>query len=128
MNYTESLQYLDELNVFGMNLGLGRIKKLLELMGNPQNEYKTVHVTGTNGKGSVTCMLTEILKKSGIKVGMFTSPHLDSYTERVIINGEEISQDKLAAAITVVSDLCDFMVGEGDEHPTQFEVLTAAAF
>ena len=128
MNYTESLQYLDELNVFGMNLGLGRIKKLLELMGNPQNEYKTVHVTGTNGKGSVTCMLTEILKKSGIKVGMYTSPHLDSYTERVIINGNEISQEKLAAAITVVRDLCDFMVGEGDEHPTQFEVLTAAAF
>ncbi|WP_027405734.1 folylpolyglutamate synthase/dihydrofolate synthase family protein [Anaerovibrio sp. RM50] len=128
MNYSESLQYLEELNVFGTSLGLVRIKKLLELMGNPQNEYKTVHVTGTNGKGSVTCMLTEILKESGIKVGMFTSPHLDSYTERVIINGEEISQDKFSAAITVVSDLCDFMVGEGDEHPTQFEVLTAAAF
>ena len=128
MNYSESLQYLEELNVFGMNLGLGRIKKLLELMGNPQNKYKTVHITGTNGKGSVTCMLAEILKKSGISVGMYTSPHLDSYTERVVINGNEISREKMAAAITVVSDLCDFMVGEGDEHPTQFEVLTAAAF
>ena len=128
MNYSESLQYLEELNTFGVNLGLGRIQKLLELMDNPQNKYKTVHITGTNGKGSVTSMLTEILRKSGIKVGMYTSPHLESYTERVIIDGDEISQEKLAAAITVVRDLCDFMVGEGDEHPTQFEVLTAAAF
>ncbi|WP_407397491.1 bifunctional folylpolyglutamate synthase/dihydrofolate synthase, partial [Anaerovibrio sp.] len=128
MNYSEAMDYLEELNVFGMSLGLDRIKRLLDLMGNPQNTYKTIHITGTNGKGSVTCMLAEILKKSGISVGMYTSPHLDSYTERVIINGDEISQEKMAAAITVVRDLCDFMVGEGNEHPTQFEVLTAAAF
>lgn len=128
MNYSESLQYLEELNTFGVNLGLGRIQRLLELMDNPQNKYKTVHITGTNGKGSVTSMITEILRKSGIRVGMYTSPHLESYTERVVIDGDEISQEKLAAAITVVRDLCDFMVGEGDEHPTQFEVLTAAAF
>ncbi|ORU01381.1 Dihydrofolate synthase / Folylpolyglutamate synthase [Anaerovibrio sp. JC8] len=128
MNYSEAMDYLEELNVFGMSLGLDRIKRLLDLMGNPQNTYKTIHITGTNGKGSVTCMVTEVLKKAGIKVGMYTSPHLDSYTERVVINGDEISREKLAAAITVVRDLCDFMVGEGDEHPTQFEVLTAAAF
>jgi len=128
MNYSESMEYLEELNVFGMSLGLDRIKKLLDLMGNPQKKYTTVHITGTNGKGSVTCMVTEILQKAGIKVGMFTSPHLESYTERVVINGDNISREKLAAALTVVRDLCDFMVGEGDEHPTQFEVLTAAAF
>ena len=128
MNYSEAMEYLEELNVFGMSLGLVRINKLLELMGNPQNEYRTIHVTGTNGKGSVTCLLAEILKKSGIKVGMYTSPHLESYTERVVIDGEQVSQEKLATALTVVRDLCDFMVGEGDEHPTQFEVLTAAAF
>lgn len=128
MNYKEALEYLDELNVFGISLGLVRIQKLLELMGNPQNDYKTIHVTGTNGKGSVTAMLTEILKQSGAKVGMYTSPHLVSYTERMQINGEWISQEKFATALTVVRDLCEFMVGEGDEHPTQFEVLTAAAF
>ena len=128
MNYSEAMEYLEELNVFGVSLGLVRIKKLLELMGNPQNAYKTIHVTGTNGKGSVTCMLTDILRKSGIRTGMYISPHLESYTERVVIDGDQVSQEKLATALTVVRDLCDFMVGEGDEHPTQFEVLTAAAF
>ena len=128
MNYSESLQYLDKLNVFGVNLGLGRVKRLLDLMDNPQNEYKTIHVTGTNGKGSVAAMVAEILKKSGIKAGLYTSPHLNAYTERVIIDGDEVSQEKMAMAITVVRDLCDFMVDGGDEHPTQFEVLTAAAF
>ena len=60
MNYEESLAYLDELNVFGMNFGLARIEKLLYLLGEPQKAYRTIHVTGTNGKGSVTAMLTEV--------------------------------------------------------------------
>ena len=128
MNYQESLAYLDELNVFGISLGLVRIEKLLELMGNPQNDYKTIHVTGTNGKGSVSAMVASTLKAAGISCGLYISPHLESYTELIQIDGHWCSEDEFATALTVVKDLCEFMKGAGDEQPTQFEVITAAAF
>ena len=128
MKYKQALEFLEELNVFVINLGLGRITKLLELLGNPQNDYKTVHVTGTNGKGSVTAMLAEILKKSGIRTGMYISPHLSSYTERIQVDGSSCSEAEFAAALEVVQRAMDIMDAKGEEHPTQFEVLTAAAF
>ena len=128
MNYEESLAYLDELNVFGMNFGLARIEKLLYLLGEPQKAYKTIHVTGTNGKGSVTAMLASGLQAAGIRTGMYISPHLSSYTERMVIDGRQVSEAQFADALSVVRDICEFMAGEGDEHPTQFEVITAAAF
>lgn len=128
MTYQEALAYLDELNTFGSQLGLSRITSLLNLLGQPQNRYKTVHVTGTNGKGSTTSMLTGILSQSKIKTGMYTSPHLISYTERIQINGQEISQDDFAACIFLVKEKIVAMVAAGEENPTQFEVLTAAAF
>ena len=92
----------------------------MEKLNFPQNNYKTIHVTGTNGKGSVCAMLAEILKLDGRKVGLFTSPHLESYCERIRINGENISEDDFAEMIEVVKN-CDVQA-------TQFEVLTAAAF
>ena len=128
MNYEESLAYLDELNVFGMNFGLARIEKLLYLLGEPQKAYKTIHVTGTNGKGSVTAMLASCLQAAGIRTGMYISPHLSSYTERMVIDGRQVSEAQFADALSVVRDICEFMTGAGDEHPTQFEVITAAAF
>ena len=128
MNYEESLAYLDELNVFGMNFGLARIEKLLYLLGEPQKAYRTIHVTGTNGKGSVTAMLASGLRSAGIRTGMYISPHLSSYTERMVIDGRQVSEAQFADALSVVRDICEFMAGEGDEHPTQFEVITAAAF
>ena len=128
MDYQESLAYLDELNVFGVNLGLARIQRLMFLLGDPQKEYKTIHVTGTNGKGSVTAMLASCLQAAGIRTGMYISPHLSSYTERMVIDGKPVSERQFAEALSVVRDICEFMQGEGDEHPTQFEVITAAAF
>lgn len=128
MDYKESLAYLDELNVFGVNLGLKRIERLLFLLGDPQKKYKTIHVTGTNGKGSVTAMLAAGLQAAGIKTAMYTSPHLSSYTERMVIDGKPVSERQFADSLSVVRDICEFMAGEGDEHPTQFEVITAAAF
>lgn len=128
MNYQESLAYLEELQVFGMNFGLVRMERMMFLLGDPQKKYKTIHVTGTNGKGSVTAMLASCLQAAGIHAGMYISPHLSSYTERVVIDGKPVSEVDLADALSVVRDICEFMVGEGDEHPTQFEVLTAAAF
>lgn len=128
MDYQESLAYLEKLSVFGMNLGLARIEKLLYLLGEPQKAYKTIHVTGTNGKGSVTAMLASGLQAAGIRTGMYTSPHLASYTERMVIDGRPVSERQFADVMSVVRDICEFMTGGGSEHPTQFEVLTAAAF
>ena len=82
MNYTESLAYLDSLGKFGIKLGMERIEGLLRELGNPEQKIKTVHVTGTNGKGSVTSMITNILLAANLKVGKFTSPHLVKYNER----------------------------------------------
>ena len=120
MTYNDALNFLDSLNTFGIKPGLERINLLMEKLNFPQNNYKTIHVTGTNGKGSVCAMLAEILKIEGYKVGLFTSPHLESYCERIRINGENISEKDFAAMIEIVKN-CKVQA-------TQFEVLTAAAF
>lgn len=128
MTYQEALTYLDGLNAFGIKLGLERITRLLELLGEPQKKYRTIHVTGTNGKGSTTAMLAEILAQSGVRAGMYTSPHLVSYTERMQVAGQPVGEAEFAECIFEVKAAVDRMLAEGEECPTQFEVLTAAAF
>ncbi len=129
MNYTESLSYLDSLGKFGIKLGMERIEGLLRELGNPEQKIKTVHVTGTNGKGSVTSMITNILLAAKLKVGKFTSPHLVKYNERINVNGEDISDEDFATVISAVKTAAESVVKKGVcEQPTQFEVLTAAAF
>lgn len=128
MNYQEALDYLRNLTTFGMNFGLDRIKKLMELLGDPHKELKVVHIGGTNGKGSTASMLSAVLAESGYKVGLFTSPHIHSYRERFRINGEMISHHQVAALIAMIKPLLEKMVEEGYEHPTEFEVNTAMAF
>ncbi|MGL4913632.1 MAG: bifunctional folylpolyglutamate synthase/dihydrofolate synthase, partial [Romboutsia sp.] len=93
MNYNESLKYLTETHKFGMRLGLDNTKKLLELLGNPQESLKIIHVAGTNGKGSVCSFVSTILKEAGYKVGLYTSPYLETFTERIRVNGENIKED-----------------------------------
>ena len=128
MDYKESLSYLESLNVFGSKLGLSRIERLTELLGHPERRYRTVHVTGTNGKGSVSAMTAAILTESGFRTGLYTSPHLTSYTERCGIDGEQASEADFAAAISAAKEAAEAMLVEGAEQPTEFEVLTAAAF
>jgi len=128
MTYEESLTYLAHLCKFGINLGLARIEKLLEFMDHPEQRFKTIHVTGTNGKGSTTAMLASILTAAGIKTGMYTSPHLASYTERMMIDGVAISLIQFGAAVEYTSQFVDRIVALDLGHPTEFEVLTAAAF
>jgi len=128
MTYDESLNYLENLCKFGINLGLTRIEKLLELMNHPERKFKTIHVTGTNGKGSTTAMLASILTAAGIKTGMYTSPHLSEYTERIVVNGREALPEQFANAIEYTSQFVDKIILDGLDHPTEFEVLTAAAF
>lgn len=128
MNYAEGLKYLEELGKFGIVLGMERIDALLRIMGNPQEKIKTVHVAGTNGKGSVTSMIADILLESGLRVGKFTSPHFVKYNERITIDDEDISDEDFASYLTEVRDACRRVLEQGLEQPTQFEILTALAF
>ena len=118
--YNDALKYLDWLCIFGIKEGLERINELAAALGQPQNFYRTIHVAGTNGKGSVCAMLAEMLKAQGLKVGLFTSPHLESYCERIRINGKNISEDDFAEII--------FRVKNCNVVATHFEILTAVAF
>lgn len=128
MTYEQALEYLASLNKFGINFGLARIEKLLSLMGHPERRFKVVHITGSNGKGSTSAMLEAILRASGIKTALYTSPHLVEYTERMVVNGQPIDRQEFAAAIEYTGNLVAAMACSGSEHPTEFEVLTAAAF
>ncbi|MGI9950883.1 folylpolyglutamate synthase/dihydrofolate synthase family protein [Moorellaceae bacterium AZ2] len=128
MDYHQALAYLRDLTKFGVNLGLGRIEELLERLGNPHRRLRFFHIGGTNGKGSVAAMVAAMLQAAGYRVGLFTSPHLHSYTERIRLDGQEIRREQMAEILTRMRPLLDGMVREGLEHPTEFEVSTALAF
>ncbi|MDU5301520.1 MAG: folylpolyglutamate synthase/dihydrofolate synthase family protein [Dialister micraerophilus] len=128
MTYENAIESLEKSLVFGIKPGMQRIKKLLELLDNPEKAYKVIHVTGTNGKGSVVAMITKILELSGIKTGRFTSPHLIEYTERFYLCGAYISKEKFAEMYEKVQKAVQIMKEEGYEQPTEFEMLTAMAF
>lgn len=128
MTYQEALAWLEDLGKFGIQLGLRRMERLAALLGNPERRYPIVHVTGTNGKGSVSAMMAAALARCGISTGLYTSPHLVSYTERMCIQGKAISEADFARTLTSVRQAVEEMVAAGEESPTQFEVLTAQAF
>ncbi len=131
MNFEESTKYLFGLGneVLAMKLGLENIGKLLDALGNPQNNYLKVQIAGTNGKGSVCAFLEAICVAAGINVGMTTSPHLVSVTERIKINGREISETDFAGHATKIRKVSETMVenGELETVPTYFEQVTAIA-
>ncbi|MGI6553445.1 MAG: bifunctional folylpolyglutamate synthase/dihydrofolate synthase [Bacillota bacterium] len=127
MTYEEAMVFLKDLTKFGYNFGLERITRLLELLGNPHRNLKVVHVGGTNGKGSTCAMISSILQAAGYRVGLFISPHLHSYTERMQIDGKEMPRNTIARLLTGMRPLLEQMVREGYEHPTEFEVNTALA-
>lgn len=124
MNYKDAIATLTSQGKFYINLGLERISAILELLGNPQDSLNCIHVAGTNGKGSVCAILASILQEYGKKTGLYTSPHIFDYTERIKINGQDISKDDFAA---YVSKICA-VAGKNNIHLTEFEILTAAAF
>lgn len=124
MNYQEAINYIDTAGLLGSKPGLGRIEKLCKLLGNPQDSVNFIHIAGTNGKGSVCAMLNSILISAGFKVGLFTSPHLCDFRERIKINGSPISQNQLADIIERIKGCTDKM----NDKPTEFEIATAAAF
>ena len=124
MNYKEALKYIETAGLLGSKPGLKRIRELCFLLGNPQEKVKYVHVAGTNGKGSVCAILCETLKAAGYKTGLYTSPHLRFFEERIKINGEAIPENRLVEIIEKIKNCADGM----DDKPTEFEIATAAAF
>lgn len=127
MEYEEALEYISQTNKFGIRLGLENIGKLLELLGNPQETLNIIHVAGTNGKGSVCSFVSNILRECGYKVGLYTSPYLETFTERIRVNGENIPQGDVARIIELIKEKIDIMVKQGYAYPTEFEVVTAMA-
>ncbi len=131
MNFDESLEYLLNLGneVLAMKLGLENISKLLKSLNNPQNNYLKIQIAGTNGKGSTCAFLETICLQAKINVGLTTSPHLVSITERVRINGANISEDEFARYATLIRTASENLVeaGELETVPTYFEQVTAIA-
>lgn len=128
MNYTDALAYINDKEKFGSRLGLTSISKLMELLGNPQDSLKVIHVAGTNGKGSTSSYLSSCIKVAGYDVGLFTSPFLERFNERIQINGIDIPDETLARITSDVKEAADKMLELGLQHPTTFEIITAIGF
>ncbi|MGB9679599.1 MAG: bifunctional folylpolyglutamate synthase/dihydrofolate synthase [Minisyncoccia bacterium] len=128
MNYNEAIDFIHGTYKFGIKLGLENISKLLEYMGNPQKSLKIIHVAGTNGKGSTCVYISSILEAASYKVGLYTSPYLEEFEERMKINGKNISKEKIIHYVEYVKPLISKMLADGYNHPTEFEVITAIAF
>ncbi len=124
MTYDEAIKYIHGVSNFFCKPGLERIRELCHSLGNPQKNLKFIHVTGTNGKGSVCAMLDSILRAEGYKVGLFTSPYVREFNERMRINGRNIPNDYLASLTEEVKKSAEKMT----DSPTEFELITALAF
>lgn len=127
MNYNESINWLYSFEKFGIKLGLERITHICKKLGNPQENYKIIHVGGTNGKGSVCRFLQSVLTLNGYKVGVYTSPHLQRFSERFVIDGKEISESDVVNLVEKVKPIVDEMI-KNDNPPTFFEIVTAMGF
>ena len=129
MTYKQALAYLYDLEKLGIKLGLFNIKRLLALSGNPQQGLAAIHIAGTNGKGSTAAFISSILKEAGYKVGLYTSPHLTDFRERITINGRQIPGEKVAQLLAKIRPHIARMAAETRiSHPTFFEVTTVIAF
>ncbi len=141
MNYQEVMAYLEKTWRFGSRLGLERVRELMRRLGDPQKQLRFIHVAGTNGKGSTVTYIASILAASGKKVGIYTSPFINRFGDRVrVLDGAEdlerrltddsvgeISEEDVARIFTLVSEAADEMVRDSEEHPTEFELITAMA-
>ena len=114
-------------NKFGSVLGLDNILNLLDRLGNPQKDLKVIHIAGTNGKGSISTMLNGVLTQAGYNVGLYTSPFLEKFNERIKTNNMDIPDEDIAYYLTEVKEKINEMISEGLNHPTEFEIITAMA-
>lgn len=124
----DALKYLYTLRRWGTHLGLERISALLDALHRPDATYKAIHIAGTNGKGSTANFCAEILKNSGARVGLFTSPHILNFNERISVNGHQITNEEILKSLRTVVHAIDSLPDDlPGEHPTFFETITALA-
>lgn len=128
MSYQETMDYIDSLQKYGSVPGLTNIANLCEKLGNPQNDLQFVHIAGTNGKGSVLCLTSAVLKRAGYRTGRYVSPTIFDYRERIQINERMISKKDLCIYMTRLKEVCEELTAEEKPHPTSFEIETALAF
>lgn len=121
MRLEEAIEYINSKTWSQWRLGLGRTYELLSKVGDPQKQLKFVHVAGTNGKGSTCAMLESILRTAGYRTGMYPSPYIEEFTERIQVNGIPITEDALCELTEVVKEAAETM----EDHPSQFEIITA---
>ena len=123
------LDYLSDLEQFGIKFGLDNIRALVEALGHPDRSFRVVHIAGTNGKGSVTAMVDAVLRAAGHRTGRYTSPHLVDLTERFAIDGRPVTADRLARAADTLRRIVDQLLASGRlrTQPTFFEATTAIA-
>ena len=124
MNAQEAINYIHSFFWKGSIPGLSRTQELLKRMGNPEKKLKFVHIAGTNGKGSTAAMTASILHKAGYRVGLYTSPYIYRFNERIQVNGEQIADEDVAAVTEYVKQYAEAM----EEKPTEFELVTAIGF
>ncbi len=128
MEYREALAYIHGFQRFGVRLGLERVRSLLDRLGRPHDGLRVVHVGGTNGKGSVSAMLASIFQAAGLRTGLYISPYVEDFRERIQVNRQFIAQPDLARLVSEVRPAVEAMVAAGEESPTEFELITAVAF
>ncbi len=130
MTPSECRDYLGRLQHFGIKLGLENVTTLCAALGNPQNQFLSIHVAGTNGKGSVSAMLAAIMRAHGLRTGLYTSPHLARVEERIRVDGKTVAPARFRDLLTRLKGVIDGLMAEGRlvYHPTYFEVLTVLAF
>ena len=127
MNFKQAVNWLYGFQKYGMKLGFERITYIAAELDNPHLNYKTIHVGGTNGKGSVCKFLESILVRNGYTVGVYTSPHLQHISERIVVNNKEITENELISLVKKIKPITDEMMKKNN-NPTFFEVFTAIAF
>jgi dihydrofolate synthase/folylpolyglutamate synthase len=125
--FQDAYGWLCSFDKYGWIFGLERITVLLEQLGNPHEELKVIHVAGTNGKGSVCKYVSSILQKAGYTIGLYLSPHVERFSERIVVNNQEISKEDFAMLVSQVKPVVDAMKKQ-DNTPTFFEIVTALAF
>ncbi|MBE6038882.1 MAG: bifunctional folylpolyglutamate synthase/dihydrofolate synthase, partial [Anaerofustis stercorihominis] len=123
--YNEAVEYIHSTYKFGTKLELVNIKELLRRLGSPHEKLKFVHVAGSNGKGSTSTMISYVLKEAGYNTGLYISPYLERFNERMQMNNVPIADDLLVEIVMQVRDAVNAMVADGFNHPTEFEVVTA---
>lgn len=129
ISYQDAIEIIEGLSNFGSKLGLDRIKRLLDRLDNPQDKIPVIHIGGTNGKGSVSRMISSVLTRAGYKVGLYTSPHLHSIRERIQINNRLIDKDSFVNTLKILLPYIEELTDEdADFYLTEFEILTAMAF